>query len=189
MSAARRRTIERAREPVFLLIGRVLRPHGVRGSLLVEPLSEIVETIPAGSTVYLGPERRPARTVGMLRHGRMYRMQIVGCEDRDAAEAFRGMELQIEVEERPPLPPGRYYHWQVIGLRVATEAGEPLGEIRQILETGANDVYVVATPDGSEILLPAITSVVRGVDLEAGVMTVHMLPGLEEVTRRRGIQK
>jgi 16S rRNA processing protein RimM len=189
MSAARRRTIERAREPVFLLIGRVLRPHGVRGSLLVEPLSEIVETVPAGSTIYLGPERRPARTVAMLRHGRMYRMQIVGCEDRDAAEAFRGMELQIEVEERPPLAPGRYYHWQVIGLRVATEAGDPLGEIRQILETGANDVYVVTTPDGSEILLPAITSVVRGVDLEAGVMTVHMLPGLEEVTRRRGIQK
>jgi 16S rRNA processing protein RimM len=185
MSPARRQTTERAREPAFLLVGRVLRPHGVRGSLLIEPLSEILETIPGGSTVYLGPERRPARLLGLLRHGRVYRLQIAGCEDRDAAEAFRGMELQLEVGETPPLPPGRYYHWQIIGLRVATEAGEPLGEIRQILETGANDVYVVATPDGGEVLLPAITSVVRGVDLEAGVMTVRMLPGLDEVTRRR----
>jgi len=189
MSAARRRTIERAREPVLLLIGRVLRPHGVRGSLLLEPLSEILETLPGGSTVYLGPERRPARLLGLLRHGRMFRLQIAGCEDRDAAEAFRGMEVQVEVEETPPLPAGRYYHWQVIGLRVATEAGETLGEIRQILETGANDVYLVTTPDGSEILLPAITSVVRGVDLEGGVMTVRMLPGLEEVTRRKGAQR
>jgi 16S rRNA processing protein RimM len=189
MSPARRRTIERAREPVFLLLGRVLRPHGVRGSLLLEPLSEILETIPEGSPIYLGPERRPARFLGLRRHGRLYRLQIAGCEDRDAAEAFRGMEVRVQVEETPPLPPGRYYHWQVIGLRVATEAGEALGEIRQILETGANDVYVVTTPDGSEILLPAITSVVRGVDLEAGVMTVRMLPGLDEVTRRRGVQK
>lgn len=185
MSPARRRTIERAREPAFLLVGRVLRPHGVRGNLLLEPLSEILETIPAGSYVYVGPDRRRAHLVGLRRHGRVYRMQLAGCEDRDAAEAFRGMEVQVQLEETPPLPPGRYYHWQIIGLRVATEAGEPLGEIRQILETGANDVYVVTTPDRDEILLPAITSVVRGVDLEAGEMTVRMLPGLDEMTRRK----
>src|SRR3972149_4320441 len=99
MSPARRRTIERAREPVFLLVGRVLRPHGVRGSLLLQPLSETLGTIPAGSHVYVGPARRPARAVGLRRHGRVYRLQLAGCEDRDAAEAFRGMEVQVQLEE------------------------------------------------------------------------------------------
>ncbi len=128
------------------------------------------------------------QVVSLRRHGRQFRLQVEGCNDRDQAERFRGDEVQVRLDEAPALPPGRFYHWQILGMRVRSEAGEEVGVIRQILETGANDVYVLETQAKDEILLPAITSVVRGVDLEAGVMTVRMLPGLAETTRRKAAQ-
>jgi 16S rRNA processing protein RimM len=76
-----------------------------------------------------------------------------------------------------PLPSGRYYQRQIIGLGVVTDEGESLGEVVDILETGANDVYVVQGAQG-EILLPAISSVIRQIDLDAGCLTVHLLEGL-----------
>ena len=135
--------------------------------------------------LFSGPQHLPLQVVSLRRHGHQFRLQVLGCNDREAAEAYRGQEIQVRLDDAPDLPPGRYYHWQILGLRVLAEAGESVGVIRQILETGANDVYVLETESGGELLLPAITSVVRGVDLEAGVMTVRLIPGLAETTRRK----
>jgi 16S rRNA processing protein RimM len=88
--------------------------------------------------------------------------------------------VAVRLGDLGPLPDGVYYHWEIIGLRVETEEGESLGSLGQILSTGANDVYVVRTPDGSELLLPAIAEVIRKVDLESGRMMVHLLPGLRQ---------
>jgi 16S rRNA processing protein RimM len=157
----------------------------VRGDLLVEPLSQVLNTIAPESTIFLGKRRRRERLRSIQRHGNHVRIHIEGCDDRAQAEAYRGEELQLRLDEAPPLPEGRYYHWQILGLRVVSEQGETVGRIRQILETGANDVYVVDLDGGDEILLPAITSVVHRVDLEQGVMNVRLLPGLVETTRRK----
>ena len=88
--------------------------------------------------------------------------------------------MRLRLEEAAPLSPGRYYYWQIIGLRVASDEGTVLGVVRQILETGANDVYIVQTESGKDLLLPAITSVIRKVDLEKGEIEVHLIPGLVE---------
>jgi len=104
-------------------------------------------------------------------------MRLADCADREAAEAFRGQLVQIRVEQAAPLPSGQYYQHQIIGLPVVTEEGEALGDVTEILETGANDVYVVSGPQG-EILLPAIGSVIRQIDLEVRRITVHLLEGL-----------
>jgi 16S rRNA processing protein RimM len=158
-------------------IGRIVRPHGVRGELVVEATGAARDDLAEAGTVYLG-EPAVAHTLASVRwhRGRLL-IRLAGCDDRDAAEAYRGLPLQIVREEAPPLPPGTYYHRQILGLTVVTDEGEALGTIAEIIETGANDVYVVRG-DGGEILIPAAPGVVLDVDLEAGRMTVHLLEGL-----------
>lgn len=165
----------------FLAIGQVIRPHGVRGELLLETLTEFPEHLADVETVYLGQADAAAPQPHPLRRARLHQrdllIQLADCLDRDAAEAYRGQTVFIRVEQAAPLPPGRYYHHQIIGLTVVTDEGEVLGDIAEILETGANDVYVVAGPSG-EILLPALQSVIQLIDLDAKRMTVHLLEGL-----------
>ena len=74
--------------------------------------------------------------------------------------------------------PGEYYHYQLVGLTVITEQGERLGRVQEVLVTGSNDVYIVKSDDGAELLLPAITQVVKDIDLAAGRMLVRLLDGL-----------
>src|ERR1041384_1776258 len=99
----------------FLAVGRVLRPHGVRGELLLEALTDFPEQLEEVETVYLGEstERRPLQSVRIPRDQLLIRLE--DCPDRDAAEAFRGQLVQIRVEAATPPPPGRYYQHQIIG--------------------------------------------------------------------------
>ena len=161
----------------FLALGRVLRPHGVRGELLLETLTDLPAPLDEVETVYLGDVAEPHPLAGVRRYRGQWLMRLKDCPDRDAVEAFRGQLVQIRIEASVPPPPGSYYHLQIIGLAVVTEAGEALGQVTEILETGANDVYVVTSPAG-EILLPAIQTVIRQIDLESKRMTVHLLEGL-----------
>ena len=161
----------------FLAIGRVLRPHGVRGELLLETLTDFPEQLEEVETVYLGEAAEPHPLRGVRRHRDQFLIHLADCPDRDAAEAFRGQLVQIRAEPVAPPPPGRYYQYQLIGLSVITDEGEPLGEIVDVLETGSNDVYVVQGPSG-ELLLPALRSVIQRIDLESRRMIVHLIPGL-----------
>lgn len=161
----------------FLAIGRVLRPHGVRGELLLEMLTDFPEHLNEVETVYLGDAAEPHPLRGVRVHRDQLLIQLADCLDRDAADAFRDQLVQIRVEAATPPPPGRYYQHQLIGLSVVTDEGEALGEIAEIIETGSNDVYVVRGPSG-ELLLPVLQSVIQSIDLEARRVVVHLIPGL-----------
>lgn len=163
--------------PEFLAIGRVLRPHGVRGELLLEALTDFSEPLDGVGTIYLGDAAEPHPLAGARMHRGRLLIQLEDCVDCEAAEAFRGQLVQIWFGDAAPPPPGSYYYHQIVGLAVVTEEGETLGEVTEILETGSNDVYVVNGPSG-EILLPALMSVILKVDLEAKRMTVHLIEGL-----------
>lgn len=178
------------RDKSLVPVGRVVRPHGVRGELVIEPLRAVMEPLALGKTIYLGEHAEPREVEGLRHHRGRWLIRLVGCGDRDAAEALRGQVIQIERPRQalppgsvlPPgqiLPPGHLYGHddEIIGLAVFTEMGESLGEVTEIIVTGANDVYVVAGPNG-DILLPAIPDVIRHVDLAAQRMTVHLLDGL-----------
>jgi 16S rRNA processing protein RimM len=163
----------------FLAVGRVVRPHGVRGELALEALTEFPHHLAEVEVVYVGEAAEPhTLRRARLARGQQLIIQLADCLDRTAAEAYRGQLIQIKVEQAAPLPPGRYYHHQIVGLDVITEAGEALGQVTEILETGANDVYVVTGPTGEELLLPALKSVILQIDLEARRMTVHLMEGL-----------
>jgi 16S rRNA processing protein RimM len=111
-------------------------------------------------------------------------LKLHGIDDRDAAEAQRGAMVEVPEREAWKLPRGRFYWHQIIGLRVQTPEGRELGTVKEILETGANDVYVVDTERG-EMLVPAIKDVVKGIAPHRGVMTVEPLPGMEPADQER----
>ena len=154
-----------------------MRPHGVRGELLLASLTDFPEHLSQQKTVYLGEPPVPHPLAGVRIHRGQLIIRLADCRERAAADAFRDQIVQIQAQSAAPLPPGLYYHHQLIGLAVYTEEGEHLGELVEVLETGANDVYVVNGPQG-ELLLPVIADVIRGVDLAAQRLTVHLLDGL-----------
>jgi len=91
---------------------------------------------------------------------------------------FRNQWVYVKAGDEPPLPEGQYYKYQLIGLDVMDEHGSALGKLTEVLETGANDVYVVTNESGKELLLPAIPPVILNIDMEQHVMKVHLLEGL-----------
>lgn len=172
----------RTPEPCYLAVGRVLRPHGIRGELRVAIITDYPERLGQHACFYLAspdsPEAVRCYPVEKLRrHRKVLLLKLGGCDDRNDADELRGMLVQIPLEKAVPLGEGEYYHFQLIGVRVETEDGEWLGQVVEVLETGANDVYVVRGPQG-EVLLPAVGDVVLELDLELKRMVVHLLSGL-----------
>ncbi len=168
-------------EPRYLVVGRVLRPHGVRGELRVGIFTDYPERLGQRTDFYLAhpdfPEAVQRYPVEKSRlHKKVLLLKLSGCDDRNEADELRGMLVQIPIEEAVPLEEGEYYHFQLIGVRVEMENGEWLGQVAEVIETGANDVYVVQGPRG-EVLLPAVDDVVLDLDLESRLMVVRLLPG------------
>jgi 16S rRNA processing protein RimM len=176
-----KRRLARAQQlPKYLAAGRVVRPHGVRGDVLADISPDLAGNLGAAATVYLGPTHRQAVIKSFRNHQGRYLVHFEGTSDRPAAEALRGLSVSILSAGTEPLPEGAFFHWQILGLEVYTDPDEHLGKVVRILETGANDVYVVTREDGSEILLPAIASVILDIDLELRRMRVNLIPGLLE---------
>jgi 16S rRNA processing protein RimM len=173
----------RAPEPRFLVIGQVVGAHGVRGELKVQILTEDAQRFGLLEQVLLGLEDEEP-VAWPLEGYRLHRgralLKLRGCDDRSAAVAMRGYLVQVPREEAIPLEEGEYFEHQILGLEVWTAAGEPLGEVVDILYTAANEVYVVQGPNlgQRELLIPAIEDVVLEVDLEAGRLVVELLEGL-----------
>lgn len=164
--------------PRYLAIGRVQRPHGIRGELRVEILTDYPERVAAMDHLYLGPDHQRYSVKGVRLHKNVLLLTLEGCADRDAAEALRGLLVEIAYEDAVPLEEGEYYHFQLPGIRVETEAGEFLGEIAEVFTVpGGNDVYVVHGPRG-ELLIPAIHDVVVDLDLPNQRLVIRPLPGL-----------
>jgi 16S rRNA processing protein RimM len=161
----------------LIMLGRILRPHGVRGELVLEADADAENALAAVETVFVGEPPAACALAGVRRHRDRLLIRLAGCDDRDFAEAYRGQPVRLAPQAAPPLPPGTYYWSQIIGLTVVTDDGETLGAIAEILETGANDVYVVRD-DGKELLIPATPGVIQQVDLEQKRMIVHLLEGL-----------
>jgi len=162
----------------FLLIGEIGKPHGVRGEVKVFPQTELPERFTWLEFVYLGRERPRRVGVESARvNGTSVLLKLAGYDDRNAAETLRGEWLQVPEEEGIPLAEGEYYLYQLEGIVVVTEEGDSLGRIVNIIETGANNVFVVGGGRG-EILIPDTEQVVLDIDFDTGIMTIRPLPGL-----------
>ncbi|MBC9783376.1 16S rRNA processing protein RimM [Heliobacterium chlorum] len=169
----------------FVRVGQIINTQGVKGQVRVWPLTKDPARFMQLKRVYLEgkvpgcPEM--LTIVSSKAHKNLFLLTFEEIQDMTTAEKLKDIYLTIPMEEVPPLEEGAYYHFQLEGLKVFTEAGESLGLLRQIIETGSNDVYLVRSEDtGKEVLIPALKSVVLQVDLEKGCMTVQLPEGLLE---------
>ena len=164
------------------MVGQVRRPHGLRGELRVEVITDYPDRLGQHACFYLASPNTPEAVQrypveGMRMHKDTLLLKLGGCDDRNTAETLRDMLVQVLIEDAIPLEEGEYYHFQLIGVKVETETGEKLGQVVEVLDTAAHDVYIVRGARG-EVLLPAVEEVVLVLDLEAGEMVVHLLPGM-----------
>lgn len=170
-------------EPKYLILGEILRPHSIRGEVRMRILTDYPERISELGTVYLGsspdsPRIRPYDVQHMRMHQGYGLLKFKTVQDRDQAEMLRGLFVMVEIANAIPLEDDEVYLYQLIGLQVHTEDGEALGTIKEVLETGANDVYIVDSPTYREVLIPATDETILETDIEAGTMIVRLPDGL-----------
>ncbi len=159
-------------ESVFILVGKIRRPHGVSGEMLLQPYSESDEHFESGKMVFVGMTHQPFK-IDTSRDADAFKIiKFTGIESPEEAGLFRNKEIYVSAENLPPLAEGEYYKYQLIGLTVQDEKGANIGVLNEVIFTGANDVYVVIADDGHETLFPAIPSVILSIDMEQKRMTV-----------------
>jgi 16S rRNA processing protein RimM len=166
----------------FLSIGKVIKPHGVRGKIKVEYFGQDWEQPSAYREVFIEDETGELKAYKILEvnsHPRQLILQLKGLEKIEEVEPLIGKEILIRREALPKLPDGEYYWIEILGMDVETEEGRRIGRVKEIFPTRANDVYVVETERG-EILLPATAEVVRSIDPKRGVMRISRTEGLWE---------
>lgn len=161
-------------------IGSVSTTHGVHGEVKVYPTTDDPGRYKKIKEVILdnGKEKKTAHIEQTKFFKQMVIVKFKECNSMDEAEKLRGYELYVTREHAIPLKKNEYYIADLIGMKVMTDEGSELGIIDDVLQTGANDVYVVKQPSGKEVLLPAIKDCILSVDVEAGLMEVHVLDGL-----------
>lgn len=165
-------------EPVYLAVGFLRHPHGVRGEILMEIHTDFPDRLKPGTQVYVGETHRPMVIAGQRLHHEGLIMSFRNLKTRDEIADFRNHWVYVRAADRPPLPEGQYYFHQLVGLNVQDENDAVLGELTEIIETGANLVYVITRNDGTELLIPAIPAVILEVRLDARLMRVKLPAGL-----------
>ncbi|HVN53886.1 MAG TPA: ribosome maturation factor RimM [Anaerolineaceae bacterium] len=160
-------------EPVFLVVGRLRRPHGVKGEIILELITDFPQRLRKGITIYVGDDHLPLEIASRRVHPPCLLLSFREYPDRDSVGELRNELVYVRADQLPSLPEGEYYHHQLIGLEAVTEDETALGVLEEILETGAADVYLVRTPEGKELLFPALEEVIRGIDLEKKQITIR----------------
>jgi len=168
----------------FVLIGKIAGVHGVRGNVKVVSYADTPDIFETERPFLVIDARGSSHThtIDWVKpHKRGLLMAFHDVQDREGAETLLQAEIYIKRSELPALEEDTYYWFELIGLSVIDSDGVFLGRIESVVETGSNDVYVVKDEDRGdayEVLVPALGSVVRSVDLEKGVMTVELPEGL-----------
>jgi 16S rRNA processing protein RimM len=166
----------------LVAVGRVRRPTGIKGAVLVEVYSGDSNRFSVGDLVIADGVEHEIVEIG--RSGNSAKLTFATIDSIEKADQFRGVELSVPSDALPENPPGVYYHYEVIGVDVETVDGQSLGKLTEILETGSNDVFVI-TPDSiagsgkaQQILIPVLKGVIVEVDRESGTMTIDPPDGL-----------
>ena len=165
-------------EPVYLTVGFLRRPHGVQGEIIMDLHTDFPERMKRGRKLFVGEKYQPMTLTSVRPHSSGLLVKFKGVETPEAAGMFRNQWVYTKAKDAPPLPEGQMYQHELFGFQVLDENGKMLGELVEILETGANDVYIVKNESGKEILLPAISSVILHLDPARRLMRVHLLEGL-----------
>ena len=172
-------------------VGRIAGAHGLKGEVRVRVEGGDPEALATANRLWLAAdgetEAGAAYDVVQVREGRPgeCRVRLEGVADRDAAQALRGHVVWLSAQDLPPLEPDEYYAYELVGCAVADAAGDAIGEVVRILETGAQDLLVVTTPEGDEHLVPMAEPILQSVDVAARSVVIDPPPGLLDAPTRR----
>lgn len=158
-----------------LIVGKLNGASGIKGWVKVYSYTDPKENILNYSPWYLKLDGQWQQVLILngREQGKTVVAQLEGCNDRNTAESYRGVEIAIEESQLPQLEEGEYYWRDLVGLTVVNMAGEELGTVKKMMETGANDVLVVKTTSKEELLIPYVPEYsVMKVDLESKQITV-----------------
>jgi len=163
----------------FIAIGKVLKTQGNRGAVRVLPLTDFPGRYEQLKDVYLSVKgvRQVMHIEEAVRRQKFIAVKFKEISDMNAAEGIRGGILEVTRDQLVKLPEGSYYIFDIIGLSVYGSGGEQFGKITEVLQTGANDVYIVET-GGKPLLIPALKQVVKEIDLPGRRMVVDLPEGL-----------
>ncbi|HIY02383.1 MAG TPA: ribosome maturation factor RimM [Candidatus Blautia faecipullorum] len=164
----------------LLKVGVITTTHGVRGEVKVFPTTDDAERFLELEYVLLDTGKELRRLV--ISRVKFFKnlaiLKFEGVDNINDIEKYKGCSLWIPREEGQELGEDEYYIADLLGMKVVLEDGTEFGTLKNVMETGANDVYVIDSIEHGEVLLPAIHECIRDVDLETGTMTVHLMKGL-----------
>ena len=164
----------------LLKVGVITTTHGVRGEIKVFPTTDDAERFLELEYVLLDTGRELRRLD--IKNVRFFKNLVIlkfdGIDNINDIEKYKGKDLWIPREEAQELGEDEYYIADLQGLNVVLEDGTEFGTLRDVMETGANDVYIIDSKEHGEVLLPAIKECILDVDLEKNTMTVHLMKGL-----------
>jgi 16S rRNA processing protein RimM len=169
-------------QPSHVIIGRLSRPHGVQGELKVEVMSADPDRFSQLETVFLG--RKPDQPLERFdiasyrqNHNQVL-LHFKGINNREDAGRLRGLLIFVPLAEAIPLAEGEFFIFQLYGMTVVTDDGRALGTIQEVIQTGANDVFVVNGGEYGEVLIPDTAEVVLSINGPERLVTVNLLDGL-----------
>ncbi|EHM13042.1 MULTISPECIES: ribosome maturation factor RimM [Jonquetella] len=166
-----------------VVIAKVVGPHGVKGAVRVAPLTDFPERFETMTRVRFyrdGEEvgQYPLKSVGELRSKGQIILELGGLSDAAEAEALRGCFICVPPDEMVPLPEGQYWIRDLVGLQAKDETGEVLGVVRDVLTTGASDIFEIEGLDGKKHLVPFVDQFIRQVSLDRRELVISMMEGL-----------
>lgn len=164
----------------ILKVGVITTTHGVRGEVKVYPTTDAAERFLELDYVLLDT-RKELKELHIQNVKFFKNLAILKFREIDNIndiEKYKGCSLWVRREDGQELSEDEYYVADLLGMKVVLEDGTPFGTLENVMETGANDVYVVTREQGDEVLLPAIKDCILDVDIEENVMTVHLMKGL-----------
>lgn len=169
----------------LLQVGVITTTHGVRGEVKVFPTTDDAARFKKLKQVILdtGKEKIELEIAGVKFFKNLVILKFKGIDDINDVEKYRKKSLYVTRENAVKLKKDEYFIVDLIGLKVISDEGEDLGTINDVLQTGANDVYVIKKEGAEELLVPAIKECVKNVDIEGGTMEVHLLPGLRNINK------
>lgn len=165
-----------------VVVGKIVGVHGIKGHVkLLGEADAYGGYVPGLSVTVRDKEGRhfSMQIADAAPKGRILLIRFEGIDDRSAAETLMGADLLVARSMLPALEPDTYYWADIEGMSVITVDGRTIGTVSSLMETGSNDVYGIQTPEGGEILIPALASVILDIDLEQKIMRVNLPEGLE----------
>lgn len=167
----------------MLRVGVITSTHGIRGEVKVFPTTDDVNRFKKLKDIILdtGKEHITLEIEGVKFFKQFVILKFKGIDNINDIEKYKGKDLLVTRENAIELKKGEYFIFDLIGSIVTTDEGQELGELTEVIQTGANDVYVVTTPEKKDILIPYIKDCVLNIDIENKQIQVHIMPGLLEI--------